>query len=465
MGNRLKAWIIMRNLDRSCGSTLLVSRLRAIAVLLPASAALMLSSIATRADDWPAYRGPAGDGLSRDNVATGGFTSAAPRRLWRADTASGFSSFAVSEGKAFTIVARDHNGVTSETCIALDVDKGQELWAAPTGTAKYEHGGDSGADGNQGGDGPRSTPAVRNGRVFVYSSTLVLHCLDAATGKPLWKKDIIADFAGANIKWQSAMSPVLDGELVFVAGGGSGQSLLAFDQKTGALAWKSGDEKLTHATPTVATLQGVRQVIFFMQSGLVSVDAQNGKELWRYAFPYKTSTSLSPVVGGDIVFCSAGYDVGSGACQISKNGNDFKAKEIWRIHGNKDLVAQWSTPVYKDGYLYGMFSAKKFASGPMKCVDIKTGQVKWEQPGFGVGNLILANNALIALADDGQVALVEANPSVYKETARFKAVAGKCWSTPALSNGRLYVRSTKEGACFDLASRSTARNGSAPRLP
>jgi len=247
---------------------------------------------------------------------------------------------------------------------------------------------------------------------------------------------------------------VLDEKLIFVAGGGSSQSMLAFDQSNGAVVWKSGDEQMTHATPTIATIQGVRQIVFFMQSGLVSLNAQNGEPLWRYPFPYKTSTALSPVVGGDIVFCSAGYDVGSGACEITKNGDKFAAKEIWRIHGNKDLVSQWSTPVFKDGYLYGMFSAKKFATGPVKCVELKTGQIKWEKEGFGVGNMILAGNRLIALADDGQVVVIQPDPAAYKEVGRFKAVAGKCWSIPAISNGRLFVRSTREGACFDMRSNS-----------
>jgi outer membrane protein assembly factor BamB len=113
----------------------------------------------------------------------------------------------------------------------------------------------------------------------------------------------------------------------------------------------------------------------------------------------------------------------------------------------------WSTPVCKDGYLYGMISFKKFGSGPLKCVDLKTGAVKWEQPGFGAGNVVLAGPNLIALSDDGQVVLVEANPSGYKEFARTRAVSGKCWSTPALSDGKLYVRSTKEGVCLDLAAK------------
>jgi hypothetical protein len=116
------------------------------------------------------------------------------------------------------------------------------------------------------------------------------------------------------------------------------------------------------------------------------------------------------------------------------------------------MASLWSTPVLKDGYLYGMISYKKFAVGPLKCVDLKTGTVKWEQPGFGAGNVVLAGDYLIALSDSGEVVLVKASPESYQEVARTKAIGGKCWSTPALSNGHLYVRSTKEGACLELNS-------------
>jgi outer membrane protein assembly factor BamB len=280
---------------------------------------------------------------------------------------------------------------------------------------------------------------------------MMLSCLDAATGNAVWKKDILQEFGGKNIGWESAMSPVLDGHLVYIAGGGAGQSMLAFEKATGALAWKTGDEQMTHATPVVATVQGVRQVIFLMQTGLVSLEADSGRQLWSFPFTYRTATGCSPVVSGDVVFCTAGYEVGGAACQIIKNGSFFEARELWRIKGNPALASLWSTPVCKDGYLYGMISFKKFATGPLKCVDIKTGAVKWEQPGFGAGNVVLAGDNLVALSDDGQVVLVEATPTGYKELARTKAISGKCWSTPALSNGRLYVRSTKESACLDIA--------------
>jgi outer membrane protein assembly factor BamB len=403
------------------------------------------------AEDWSQYRGNAGDGMCGERVLTG-WSGDGPKHLWTARTPAGFSSMAVGNGKVFTIISREADGAAmSETCVAMDAQTGKELWATATGKAKYTGGGDSGAEGNNGGDGPRSTPAVSGDRVYVYSAYMILNCLNAGTGKVVWQKDILHEFGGKNIGWESAMSPVIEGNLVLVAGGGPGQAMLAFDKSTGAVVWKTGDDLMTHATPVVASIQGVRQVIFLMQSGLVSLEAATGKPLWRFAFPYRVATGCSPVVCGDIVFCTAGYDVGGAACQISKSSDAFEAKELWRIKGNAAVACLWSTPVCKDGYLYGMMSFKKFATGPLKCVELKTGAVKWEQPGFGAGNVVLAGNNLVALSDDGQLTLVQASPAGYKEIARTKAVTGKCWSTPAISNGRLYVRSTKESACLDFA--------------
>jgi outer membrane protein assembly factor BamB len=409
---------------------------------------VVVGSSRSKANEWPQYRGSAGDGISREKTPS--WPAGGPRRLWTSKTPAGFSSFAVAEGKVFTIVARDVEGTLSEVCVALDATSGKELWATSAGPAKYRGGGDSGAEGNTGGDGPRSTPTVSAHRVYVYSAHLVLHCLDADTGKLLWKKDIAADFSGHNIDWESAMSPVIYGDLVYIAGGGPGQAMLAFNKATGETAWKTGDEVMTQATPVVATIQGVRQVIFLMQSGLVALEASTGNALWKFQFPFRTATGCSPVVANDVVFCTAGYGIGGAACKVTRNGSSFEATELWRIKGDNQVASLWSTPVCKDGYLYGMISFKKFGRGPLKCVDLKTGSVKWEQAGFGAGNVVLAGNDLIALSDDGEVVMVEANPENYKEVARTKAIEGKCWSTPALSNGRLYVRSTKEGACLDL---------------
>src|SRR5262249_49763622 len=156
---------------------------------------------------------------------------------------------------------------------------------------------------------------------------------------------------------------------------GEGKSLLAFDAADGALRWSRGDEKPTHATPIAATILGVRQAIYFLQSGLVSVVPETGVELWRTEFPYRTSTAASPVVSGDIVYCSAGYGVGAAAWRLAKEGDKLVPTLLWRAQ-NK-LVNHWSTPVAKDGKLYGLFSFKDYGKGPLACVDLASGETRW----------------------------------------------------------------------------------------
>jgi len=417
----------------------------------PPAAALLAAALlagGAGAADWPQYRGPDQTGRSAE-TATVTWPAAGPKVVWKVPTPTGFSSFAVAGGRAYTLIAREGK----ETCIALDAATGKELWAAPLGAAKYPGGGDAGTPDNKGGDGPRCTPTVNDGRVYVLDQHIVLYALDAANGRQLWSHDVMHEYAGRNIGWNSAASPVMDGDRLFVGGGGPGQSLLAFDQHSGQLLWKGQDEVITHATPVVATILGERQVIFFMKSGLVAVDVKDGKRLWRFPHPFSVSTAAAPVVAGDVVYCSAGYGVGSAACRISKAGHEFKATELWRIPGDKLVANHWSTPVFKDGFLYGMFSFKKYGVGPLKCVELATGHVRWEKPGFGAGNVILVGDQLVALADDGQLVIVAAQPSAYRELCRFHALTGKCWSTPAFSNGRIYVRSTKEGACLAPAGR------------
>jgi outer membrane protein assembly factor BamB len=378
-----------------------------------------------------------------------------PRQVWKTPLTAGFSAFSVADGKAFTLVSRSIDGVKNEVCIALEAESGRELWAAPLGFAKYDGGGDSGAPGNDGGDGPRSTPAVDGNRVYALNAGLTLTCLDSKDGKTVWKKDLVKEYGARNITWQNAASPLLDGNLVFVCAGGEGQSLLCFHKTTGGLVWKGQSDKMTHATPVAGTILGHRQVIFFTQSGLVSVVPGTGQVLWRYSFPYRTSTAASPVVGGDIVFCSAGYGVGAGAVKITREGNGLKATELWRRQNQ--LINHWSTSVYHDGHLYGLFGFKQWEQVPLKCINLATGEEKWSKEGFGQGGTILVDGSLITLAENGDLVVAEATPRSYHETARTRAVAGKCWNNAAVANGRIYARSTKEGVCLDVSGQVTAK--------
>jgi outer membrane protein assembly factor BamB len=411
---------------------------------------LALATTAFSADstDWPAFRGPAGDGI----VPAVPNAKWSLKQVWKQPTKDGFSSFSVADGKAYTLVVDEVEGNPGETLLCLDAASGKTLWkTAMTLVASYGKpgkDGNSGTPDNTGGDGPRSTPEIVDGKVYVIDTNLGVHCVNATDGKKVWEHDVIKENDGKPISWMNAASPVIDGDVLLLAGGGKGQALLGLNKNTGKVLWKGEDDKMTHATPVLADILGVHQVIFFTQTGLVGVNPQKGSVIWRAPFPYKVSTAASPVVFEDIVYCSAGYGVGAGAFKISKSGSKLEATQIWRRENQ--CFNHWSTPVVKDGYLYGMFSFKEYGKGPLACVDIRTGEDKWKEEGFGPGQVILAGDKLIATSDKGEIVVAEANPEKYKEVARKDVLEGKVWSYPVLANGKIFARSTVEGVCLDL---------------
>ncbi|MBL9138050.1 MAG: PQQ-like beta-propeller repeat protein [Verrucomicrobiales bacterium] len=421
-----------------------------------AASALLLAGLApATAASWPNYRGPAHNGASTEKLPATSWPASGPHRVWKSPTASGFSSITVAENRAFTLISRDIDGVKRELLLAMDATTGRELWAQPLAPAKYDGGGDSGSDNNKGGDGPRSTPTVDGDLVFTLDARFQLAAFEAATGNQVWRRDLATDHSAPKLAWQNAASPVIDGNLIFVACGGEGQALLGIDKRSGTTVWKTQDDKMTHATPVVTTILGQRQVLFFTQTGLVAVKPQDGAVLWRQPFPYKVSTAASPIVAGDIVYCSAGYGVGAGAYRIAKEGSSFKSTELWRKPNA--LQNHWSTPVVHDGHLYGLFGFKEYGDCPLQCVELATGEIKWSQRGFGPGNVTWVDGHLLVLGDAGQLVLAEATPAAYKEKAKADVLDGKCWSTPTFTGGRVFARSTTESVCLDLNPRVAAR--------
>ncbi|MFC1600932.1 PQQ-binding-like beta-propeller repeat protein [Candidatus Sumerlaeota bacterium] len=421
-------------------------RIRGRLLLAAFLACLMVAG--ARADDWRQYNGNSGDRTSTETIGTITWSQASPPTpIWEITTANGFSSFSVADGKAFTLESRLHTGVLHEFCVAYRASDGEQLWASPlTGAGPYDGGGDEGG----GGDGPRSTPTCDGERVYVLDCRLNLYCFNDETGAEDWSKNIVADYGGRNISWQNAASPLLAGELVVLAGGGATQSFLAFNRTNGALAWATNvDQRMTHASPVAATIHDVPQIIFFARSGLFAVRASDGIELWRQAFPYSTSTAASPVVCGNYVYCSAGYNVGAGLYEITKPGATFIPVQIWRKPNQ--LENQWMTPVFYNGYVYGLYGQKDYGTAPLMCVEMITGDVEWSQPGFGMGNLMRVGDKLVVLAENGNVVIVEATPTAYTEITRADMLAGKCWSSPVLSDNRIYARSTTNGVCFELS--------------
>jgi outer membrane protein assembly factor BamB len=425
----------------SSAAALVVAGLLSAAALPPAAAV---------ASDWPQYRGANGDGASADTGVAKGLAKA--KVAWKVPVGEGFGTFAVAGDKAYLFADRGGR----ETVLAFDAKTGKELWAKPV---------DGTITDKQGGSNPRSTPAVGDGKVYAFSVNQKLVCLDAADGKQVWAHDLKEETGGQNLQWGNAISPVLDGDKVFVAAGGSGKSMLAFAAADGKPLWATGSEKITHASPALATIGGVKQVVYFMQSGLVSLAAEDGKELWRAKFPYKVSTAASPIVGTGkdegLVYCSAGYDVGSAVFKVTNSGGAFAAHQVWfqPSEGKQGAnVNHWSTPVYHDGHIYGIFGFKDFAGkkggagGPVRCLEMATGKFKWAQPGFGSGGgTVYVDGHVLALGDAGKLALIEASPAGYKEVGSMTLPGEKFWSAAVVANGKIFARSKTEAFCIDVS--------------
>jgi outer membrane protein assembly factor BamB len=455
---------------RSPASEVSVAHARAVVALV------LLAQNTALTTDWPQYRGPATDGSSPDAIATTWATNSPAFVVWRnTSLTNGFSSFAVSQGRAFVLISKEDGGNLMEYCVGVDAATGTNIWATPIGDEPWSPtatgDGGSGTAPYNTGDGPRTTPSVKDGRVVALSSgryfpaQLHLVCLNATNGSVIWSNDLVAAYGASTIAWDNAASPCLDNDLVFVNlnSSANGQNLAAFQTADGSLAWSSQNENVTHTTPVVATIQGVRQVIFATQTGLVSLDRTTGALLWKFTYPFSpigTSMGASPLVYSNLVYCTAAYNRGAFALRATLTGGAWTATQLWFKPSSAGLPYRsiWMSPVCYKGYVYTLAGENgTFLTAPLNCIELATGNLMWTTNNFGMGGLILVNTNLLVLTEKGQVVLVQPTPSAYQELIRYQAfqfsaaAPGKCWNSPAFSNGRIYARSTEGAISLDVS--------------
>jgi outer membrane protein assembly factor BamB len=380
---------------------------------------------------WTDFRGPNRDGDYREVPVLADWPAAGLTPLWKQPVGGGYASFVVARGRAFTIEQRG----AQEVVAAYDVRTGREVWTNSWAADFRE---------SMGGDGPRATPTWSDGKVYALGATGELRALDDASGKVIWRTNILSDSDARNLDWGMAAAPlVVDDTVIVLPGGSEGRSIVGYDRTTGKRAWSALGDKQAYCSPMLVTLKGVRQLLVVSATRMMGVVPGNGKVLWEYPFPtYNGINAAQPLVIGDNrVFVSASYGAGSAMIELSGGGDHFSVREVWR---NNRMKNRFSGSVLRDGVIYGL------DEGILAAMDAETGELKWKGGRYGYGQVVLAGNNLIVLTEDGDLALVRANPTRHEEVTRFRVLEGKTWNVPAISGGYLLVRNLAEMAAFDL---------------
>lgn len=391
---------------------------------------LLLASLAASpacADDWPQWRGPNRDGISRETGWRADWPAEGPKKLWEADVGIGFSSMSVSNGRVFTM------GNVNETdrISCFDAETGKLLW-------KHEYPCSS-KDPN-GYPGPRCTPTVDGDRVYAVSRHGHFFCLDVASGKVIWSKDFAQDFGATSPKWGFAGSPLIEKDWVLCeVNATNGASVVAFNKRTGQVVWKNGRERAGYSSLVGFNLEGERCLAHFCADQFVLRRMADGSELWRIPWPTSYGVNaVTPIIAGDKLFLASGYGFGCALFKISLKG----PTELWR---NKNMRNHINSCVLLEQHLYG------YDEGELRCLDWNNGEVKWSTRDYGKGSLIASDGKLILYGQRGQLGLAAANSDAYKPLAQFQALGGKdTWAPPVLANGRIYVRSLDKLAAFDV---------------
>jgi outer membrane protein assembly factor BamB len=381
--------------------------------------------------DYPQFLGPDRDGVVRGVRLDPDWSARPPRKLWRQAIGAGWSGFAVS-GRA--AVTQEQEG-DEERVASYDLE---------TGALRWRHADKARYDTVIAGEGPRATPTISGGRVFAMGATGTLNALDSATGTPAWTRNPVLENGGQNPQWGKSCSPLVLGPLVIVsAGGPGGHSLVAYDAETGRPVWTGGSDASGYASPLLAELAGVKQILMLNSATVAAHDPATGAVLWEHAWPAEQPNVAQPLpLPGDRVLVSAGYGVGSKVFQVAR-GEDgrLQAALVWE---SPRLKAKFTNLVLHGGYVYGL------DDGVLVCLDPATGERRWRSGRYGHGQVILAGDLLLVQTEEGEVVLVRPAPSSLLELGRFPALEGKTWNPPALAGSRLLVRNDREAAAYEL---------------
>ncbi len=411
------------------------------AVIYPFILFLVLIHAAV-AGDWPQWRGINRDGLVQSEKPLSQLP-AKPKKIWQVSVGKGQGGLVIAGGQLVMCHEKIVNGKPMETAALINATSGKMLWETPY-SASWQY-------TNVYGPGPRTAPMIDGDLIFCQSAMGVLACVSIQTGKLLWSKSYEKDFGakwfGGNAPCSSGTAasrhgnngaPVTDSRYIYApAGGHEEASLVCLEKTTGKLVWKSGSDYAAYAGLMLGELAGMRQVVMVTAANMKGYRAKDGRELW--SVPVKTGAArniVTPILHEDTVTV-ASHTVGTFQVRISNSGNGQKAEEVWR---NKDVRTNITTPVLRDGYIYGL-GASRGKNSEFVCLSHKTGETMWSQRGYddyasvmGIGDTLLIHGSR------GALTLLKATPKAYTELGRLDAVSQISWNFPVYSGGVLYLK-------------------------
>jgi outer membrane protein assembly factor BamB len=387
--------------------------------------------------DWTQWGGPQGNFKADAKGLASSWPEGGPPKLWSRDLGDGYSSILVENDSLYTMYRKGEQDVV----IALSATTGKTLWEfaypAPF-TNEYVL---------EQGPGPRATPLIVGDLLFAVGATGKFHCLDKKTGKVVWSHDLFTELKGFVRARGYTCSPLAYKNTVICLVGAAGGSVMAFNQKDGAIVWKKHDFKLGYASPTLINVNGQDQLVAYMLEELIGVDPNNGELLWSY--PHKNSQGVNastPVWGDDnLLFCSSAYDGGSLVIKITKSGNKTTVQEVW---AHRLMRMHFSNVIRVGDTLYG--TSGDFGPTPLTALDAKTGQLLWRDRTLAKSALLYADGRLIALDEDGNLSMAVPTQSGLKLLAKVELLKSNAWTPPSLVGTKLYVRDRKTIMALDL---------------